>query len=228
MKRWILLTVFAVTILAAQPEPAAQAVADSVKARLAEISDYSVRIKLAVQMPQLRMPRKIIDLHYKRPDKLKIEVDGFAVVPRQGIEIGGILDSLQNLSLAGAEPLDQYSCWLLRGERRERNLAMTTTIWVDRNDWVVRQVRSFVDTVNVASINIDYTLIDERYLMPARTEVNFQTTPEMVSDLGHFDPDRRGPSIEQRVDLSAKNGSVIMEFSRYRINQGLKDSLFDE
>ena len=50
------------------------------------IEDYEVDIKLAIDIPGFRMPSRKIHYLYKAPDKSKVEVKGFAIVPKQGIQ----------------------------------------------------------------------------------------------------------------------------------------------
>jgi len=205
-----------------------EAIIDSVQSRFNRIQDYSVQVKLTVDMEKFRMPRKRIAVYFKQPDKLKIESDGFAIVPRQGIGIHGMLDSLQVPDLIGEEIFAGRPCWIIKGERREGNWQLNTSIWVDKHDWVITQVISHLDTVEIARIQLDYTLVDQVFLLPMKTTVTIQAAPEMTAKLGHFDPDRHGDSIGQRVDKSVRNGTIIMEFSRYRVNRGIKDSFFKD
>ncbi len=204
------------------------AIIDSVQSRFNRIQDYSVRIKLRVDMEKFRMPRKRIDVYFKQPDKLKIESDGFAIVPRQGIGTTAILDSLQSLTLIGDEVIINRPCWVITGLRREGNWQLNTSVWVDKHDWVITQVVSHLDTMEIARVQLDYILVDQVFLLPMKTTVTIQAAPEMAAELGHFDPDRQGDSIEQRVDKSVRNGTIIMEFSRYRVNRGIKDSFFND
>ena len=97
------------------------AIIDSVHSRFNRIQDYSVQIKLTVDMEKFRMPRKRIDVYFKQPDKLKIESDGFAIVPRQGVSVLVILDSLQALKLVGDDVITDRSCLVIEGQRREGN-----------------------------------------------------------------------------------------------------------
>ena len=204
------------------------AIIDSVQSRFNRIQDYSVQIKLTVDMEKFRMPRKRINVYFKQPDKLKIESDGFAIVPRQGVSVPVILDSLKALTLIGDEVIINRPCWVIKGLRREGNWQLNTSVWVDKRDWVITQVISHLDTVEIARIQLDYTLVDQVFLLPVKTTVTVQAAPEMTAKLGHFDPDRQGDSIEQRVDKSVRNGTIILEFSRYRVNRGIKDSFFND
>ncbi len=179
-------------------------------------------------MEKFRIPRKRIDVYFKQPDKLKIEADGFAIVPRQGVSVPVILDSLQALKLVGDDVIVDGPCWVIEGLRREGNWQLNTSVWVDKRDWVITQVISHLDTVEIARVQLDYTLVDQVFLLPVKTTVTVQAAPEMTAKLGHFDPNRHGDSIEKRVDKSVRNGTIIMEFSRYRVNRGIKDGFFND
>ena len=65
--------------------PTFSAIRDSVLFRFEAIENYSVDIKISVEMTGFRMPRKKIKMLYKKPDKMKIETLGFAIVPKMGL-----------------------------------------------------------------------------------------------------------------------------------------------
>lgn len=225
MKKILFTAIVLITSLAfAKPE--AGAVIDSVKSRLSLIEDYSVRVKLSVKMPKFRMPRKKIDIYFKQPDKFKLEADGFAVVPRQALGTNAVLDSLTGLSVTGSDTVDGQTCWMVRGDRQEGDFTLNTVVWIDDDDWLIRRAVSNLDTVEVFNLNIEYGVVDKEFLMPVKTTVIINTAREMVGQLGHYDPDRHGNSPEQQLDESMKNGEVTMEFSRYKINRGIKDRVF--
>jgi hypothetical protein len=51
-----------------------------------KIEDYEVDIKLSLDIPGFRMPSRKIHYLYKAPDKSKVRVKGFAIIPKQGIQ----------------------------------------------------------------------------------------------------------------------------------------------
>ncbi len=206
--------------------PTAAAVIDSVQARFSVINDYSVRAKLSVDLPKIRMPRKTLDIYFKQPDKIKVETDGFAVVPRQGIDYVAMLDSLANINVAGSEKLEGHSCWILAGQRIEKEKTFNTTVYIDQNDWIVRQIISALDTVQVVQVDLEYDLVDGNYLLPVRTTVTIDMSPANDLRLERYDPDiNTRPQTE--VSMAEEiNGQVILEFSRYKVNRGIKDQLF--
>ena len=226
MIKFILWTI--VTLSFAFGQITSQAIVDSVKTRYGLIQDYSVQVKLSVEMPGFRMPRKRIKLFFKQPDKLKIESDGFAMVPRQGIGVKAILDSLTAIEVIGAETLVEHPCWVLSGSGREGELQFETSVWVDQQDWVIRQIKSTVDTAQVAQIELEYSLIDQRYLLPVKTTVMIDMPQLMATRMDHYDPD--GPVFPpaKSAEKGNRSGKVTLEFNRYRVNRGLKDSFFRE
>ena len=226
MIKFLLWTI--VTLSFANGQITSQAIVDSVKTRYGLIQDYSVQVKLSVEMPGFRMPRKRIKLFFKQPDKLKIESDGFAMVPRQGIGVKAILDSLTAIEVIGAETLVEHPCWVLSGSGREGELQFETSVWVDQQDWVIRQIKSTVDTAQVAQIELEYSLIDQRYLLPVKTTVMIDMPQLMATRMDHYDPD--GPVFPpaKSAEKGNRSGKVTLEFNRYRVNRGLKDSFFRE
>ncbi len=225
MKRLLAIYILVSTVFA---QPQAETVIDSIKARFSIIQDYSVRLKLTAELPRIRMPRKIIDVYFKQPDLLKIEADGFAVVPKQGLGYMSVLDSLDGVTLIGDDDLNNFHCWLLAGKKVERDVTINTVVWVDKEDWVIRQINSSLDTIKIAAVEIEYDFIDDLYLLPVKTTVMIDMPISMESSRDHFDSE--GPVIphEDIPDLEKTSGKAVLEFSRYRVNRGLKDRIFKD
>ena len=69
-----------------QEYPDSQELQDLMLGNWERIEDYEVDIKLALDIPGFRMPSRKIHYLYKSPDKSKVEVKGFAIIPKQGIQ----------------------------------------------------------------------------------------------------------------------------------------------
>ncbi len=209
-------------------QPTVESLVDSVSARFAAIEDYSVRIKLKVELPKFRMPRKTINLYFKQPDKLKVEADGFAIVPRQGLNVAAVLDSLTDIRFLPADSVAEFRCWQVAGERQQGDRTLISTVWIDRDEFVIRRVKTRMDTLDVMTVNIEYEQVEKKYYMPVRTVVDLQISPAAIAAMEHSHQDRRrSPPSEQAEDIPT-GGQMIMEFSRYRINRGIKDRVFKD
>jgi hypothetical protein len=53
--------------------------------QFSKIDDYQVDINIKINMTGFRMPKKKIKMLFKKPDKLNIKTNGFAIIPKTGI-----------------------------------------------------------------------------------------------------------------------------------------------
>jgi hypothetical protein len=230
-------------------EPSVRTVRDSLVAQFLRIEDYSVRVKISVNMTGLRMPRKKIKLYFKSPDKIKVEADGFAIVPRTGL--GGsplhFLKMLSDLRVEGLDTLHSQPHWRLSGgvipdslqlpiESDREIPEIRMTLWVDTTHWIISRVETEMDSTKIFSMESQYKQFDGFYL-PAKTEVKLG-----FKGLGKWamrDP-MSGPLVDEQdfnqvaTEAGTKPkqrefaGTITMEFSKYKINRGLKDKLFED
>ena len=84
MTRILMILFLMISVLIAQIH-SLDAIQGNVIAQFDQIKDYRVNIKISVKMTGFRMPRKKIQMYYKKPNKIKIEADGFAILPKTGV-----------------------------------------------------------------------------------------------------------------------------------------------
>ncbi len=229
-------------------EPSVRTIRDSLVTQFLRIEDYSVQVKISVNMTGLRMPRKKIRLFFKSPDKIKVEADGFAIVPRTGL--GGsplhFLKMLSDLQVEGVDTLHSQPHWRLSGgvipdslqlpiETDQEIPEIRMTLWVDTTHWIISRVETAMDSTKIFFMESQYQQFDGFYL-PAKTEVKLG-----FKGLGRWsirDP-MSGPLMDEKdfnqvateAGEASKQrdfaGTITMEFSKYKINRRLKDKLFE-
>jgi len=249
IRKLIIILIFGLGIVSAQPH-SIEAIKDSVISRFEQIEDYRVDIKVAVKMTGFRMPRKKIRMFYKKPDKMKIEADGFAIIPKTGVagNPSEFLNMLESVSEINPITLDNNNQWKISGSVKPDSLKIplglgkdevpdiSMDLFIDADDWVINQVAVFVDTQKVFIINTDYEIVDG-FVLPRQTEfklglkgISQWTTrnpfggPE--GDRHDFDSIAKSAGYDSEKDEFA--GKITMTFSKYRVNKGLKDRIFRE
>lgn len=233
--------------LLAEP-PTTEAIQDSLITRFKRIEDYSVKIKVSVKMTGLRMPLKKIKLYYKSPNKIKVETKGFAVVPKTGL--GGspnkYLRMLQSIQVNGNETFNGRNHWHLWGTVIPDSLDLPIDndhipeikmhLWVDGDSWVISRVETLVDSQKVFQLISEYTAINGIYL-PSKTtfSMGFKGMEKwsMRDPFGGPGADRHDyEKITEEAGVDPKKnefaGTVTMIFSKYKVNQGIDDSIFEE
>ncbi len=212
-----------------------------------KVEDYTARVDISVEMPYFRMPNKTVELYFKQPDKVKVESDGFAVVPKTGLAMSPArsFSNLFDLHVAGREKLHGDSCIIVEGmvnpdslkfkmwgDEGEQGISVTSRLWVDEKRWVIVRIETFVDTTRMLSIVTDYEELNGGIQLPGLTEISFSIGGRFLGRLGDHDPmsgpfGDSGESYAPDVE-SDFQGTVRLQFSRYKVNQGLKDKIFEK
>jgi len=192
------------------------------------IEDYEVDIKLALDIPGFRMPSRKIHYLYKAPDKSKVEVKGFAIVPKQGIqpfftfledsvELEIVNDSLVNDQLVFEVTLeDTFMSEVGRinffVEQRTGNITQA---------WVVHDGQEFFRLTST------YDQVDGIYL-PKSTTINMSFPPDFqnIQRLGKKPTEMR--EFDARMTDEWQRGKISIQFKNYKVNRGLPDYLFED
>jgi len=217
------------------------AVLDSLIQQFNKVEDYTAKLKISIKMPRLRMPSKSVKLYFKQPDKVKIEADGFAIVPKTGLTTSPaqIFNNMVDLSVSGFEEDNDRTYWIIEGtvntdslklpmlvDNRDQKNNIISRLWIDAEDWVITKMETYMDTMIVFSVQTSYEEVETDIVLPLLTELRFNIVGEFFESMEDHvsqDPDAGFPLEE--VDI---RGLVRLEFSRYRINRGLKDKIFEE
>ena len=218
--------------LAAQAGDSAQVaeILQNLRERFSRIEDYRVDLKVSLEMPGLRMPRKKMTLTFKQPDKTRLEARGFAVVPRRGLALSpdSLFQKLRDLTMAGDTLLDGHSCYILRGlEEEPDNQTFLAEMIVDRELWLVRCITTYLEDHEVFRLRTEYVEVAPGIHMPAETNLRFQINERFLRGRrGHedfFDPDVPKPVLDDGQDMV---GEASIIFSNYRVNHGIPDEVF--
>jgi len=197
-------------------EPSAKDILKSASKNYDVIEDYIVDIKVSVESPKVHMPEMPATMYYKRPDKLHVESkDGFTILPKQGVLIGNPLKPFlagSDLAMAEPEQVQGLNCYVIKGSFKKDGRTIESTVWIDKNDQLFRQMYINPEEGPSVKVKIWYTKADIRYWVPSSTAAQV-LFPAYPSD---EEPAHSQPTI------------VNMKFSNYRINTGLSDKLFKE
>lgn len=205
----------------AQQNDAANQLLEKVKKNFSRVQDYSVKAKIKVDVDFLKVPETEAELLFVAPDKVKINSEGFAMLPKQGL-------NFSPLSLLKS----QYAAFLERNENYEGNECavikvvpmgntgdiLLSTLWVDKKNELIRKVES--TTRNSGTFNIllhyDNNMVS-RYPLPSAMKFTFDINKTSIpkSFTGQQEDERR-PSKKNKLT----KGTVEIYYSNYKINTG--------
>ncbi|MGK9368442.1 LolA family protein [Melioribacter sp. Ez-97] len=197
----------------------AEEILNKVINKFEQVEDYEVDLTISTDLQMVKMPDMKLKVFFKQPDKLKITSEGFAMVPKDGVN----LNPLKFLK-------SEYSAVYVKNEKDEEDEKINldvikiiplsdtadyilSTVWVDTENNLVRKL----ETVTKRGVNVTsrFYYKDTAYSLPSKVVVSFNQSGEAKSK----------QEEEKRFRQSLK-GVVTLTYSDYKINRGLKDEFF--
>ncbi|MEE4311313.1 MAG: hypothetical protein V2J62_05540 [candidate division KSB1 bacterium] len=194
------------------------------KSSFSDIEDYIVDIRAELDMENVQIPPMEVKVWFRKPNKIHMESDGFAMLPREGLIIdpGHFNEENFYITITGMDTIDSRPAYALdlvpkKEEIRVKKIAM----WVSAEPWLIVKIRAAVWQGHASEIFFQYSTVDDKYHLPASARAEISMPP-----MGGVSPDMSG-SKEESVKED-KKGTLTIEFRNYRINTGFSDDIFGE
>lgn len=195
-----------------------------------KVKDYTADINIKVDVEFIKVPEAKAKIFFKQPDKVHLQSDGFAMLPKNGLEFSP--SSLLNTEHTAIYENDV----LLNGVKTSivkiiplgnQGDVILSTLWIDQTKQLIRKVESTTKTDGVFIIDFSYS---DDYKYPLPKEIVFS-----------FNTDKMNIPFNLNEDLSAEKsgkknsrpggitkGRVIVKYLNYEVNKGIPDSVFKE
>ena len=182
------------------------------------IRDYTVDVRVHLDLENVKAPDMEAEIFYKAPDKVKIKSAGIFVLPR---EIGVfnpckfdpdkfIIQLLDSLTCHG-DPCVRISL-IRRGDKLSQNVILT----IDTRRWLIEEISSRFPRGIEMKATITYGTFNS-FSLPAKVEVNLVEEGQNS---------QQNDNVHGRRFGIGTTGKVTIYYSNYKINTGLSDSLF--
>jgi|TARA_B110000037_G_C16902304_1_gene416707 hypothetical protein len=210
------------------------------QAQFEKANDYQVTMKIQLRVPGFRMPKKKYKVYFKQPNKLKIKSRGFGMLPKTGIFTSpqDNFDNLKNMRLLKRKSVDGKI--YIKGDVIVDSLKLkmpndyaklgfrpSVTVKIDTNKWVIDNIITELDTLKLVEITNEYKNIDNTFMMPSASTVQYFVKDAKLS--GWLKKDIT--SIVGKNPLAKSNdmveGKISIIYEDYIINEGIKDKIFD-
>jgi len=189
------------------------------------IEDYSVDVKVKIDVDFLRVPETEAKIYFKKPDKIKFASEGFALLPKQGLNFSPakLLNFDYDAIYVKKDTISANVTEVIKiiPKSDTANLVLST-LWVDPEENIVRRIISTTKNSGTFEAVLSY---DENPPLPSEVKFmfnveNLELPPSMS---GEFDGAER-----KKTGKDGMKGSVIISYKNYKINQGIPDEIFEE
>lgn len=203
---------------------------DAVITNFNKVNDYKVDVNIKVDVEFIKVPETKAKIYFKQPDKVHLEADGFAMLPKNGMEFSpsSLIKKDYTAIYEQDVDLNGYKTSIVKvipiGDQGE---VILSTYWIDQSKKLIRKVESTTKTNG--TFTIDFTYDDKiKYPLPSKIVFSFNM------DKLNLPATITGETSNQKSDKKNKNsdlrtkGSVIVSYSNYVVNKGIPDEIFEK
>ena len=195
-----------------------------------KVKDYQVDLNIKVDVEFIKVPETKAKIYFKQPDKVHLEAEGFAMLPKNGMEFSpsSLIKKDYTAIYEQDVDLNGYKTSIVKviplGDQGE---IILSTLWIDQKKQVIRKVESTTKTNG--TFTIDFTFDDKiKYPLPSKIIFSFNmdkmNLPATITgETNNEKPDKKNKNMD-----STTKGQVIVNYSNYIVNKGVPDSIFEE
>jgi outer membrane lipoprotein-sorting protein len=192
-----------------------------------KVKDYVVDVQVKVDVDFIKVPDTKVKIYFKQPDKINFESDGFAMLPKEGINFSP-MSFLKKDYIALYQKEDyveghQVSVIKVIPSSEQGDIVLTT-LWVDQTYNIIRKVESTTKTNGTFTIDLKY---DEQ-----RNDFNLPDSMIFGFNIGKMNLPKAftgQAETESRKNIGrTTSGKVYITYSNYKVNKGLSDKIFEK
>lgn len=223
-----LFLLFANLVIAQSKDP--NEIINKVITNFNKVSDYQVDVNIKVDVEFIKVPETKAKIYFKQPDKVHLESDGFAMLPKNGMEFSpasllkkdytAIYEQEVNLnglktSIVKIIPLGDQGDVIL------------STLWIDQKNNVIQKVESTTKTNGTFSIDFTYES-NIKYPLPSKIIFSFNVDKMNIPATISGETNTEKQDKKKKSSDSRTKGQVIVNYSNYIVNKGVPDSIFEK
>jgi outer membrane lipoprotein-sorting protein len=226
MKKILILLLIAVTISAQTKD--ANKILKQVKDKFEKVKDYEVDANIHLDINFIKMPDTKAKIFFKQPNKMKMQADGFAMLPKQGMNFSPaqLLTGKFSALYVRSEMLDNHKVDVIKViPNSDTSEVILSSLWVDATQNLIRKVESTTKNTGTLNVNLEYA--DENFALPSLVKFSFNLGDlQIPSDVPTPAPKKENNKF--RRDAGPVKGTVVITYSNYKIDKGIPDSFFAE
>ncbi len=195
------------------------------KSTFSVVKDYSVNAAVKIEANFIKVPEMNVKIYFKQPDKVHIQSKEFAMLPKTGLNYSpsSLFYGKYSAFYVKEDTIDGAKTYVVKIIPLEDNGdVILSTLWIDKNKFVVRKIESSTKTNGTFTILLNYDFLTNKYPLPASMKFSF--------DVSRMNMVPRGEDFRRdEVKQTPKNimGNVIITYSNYKVNKGIPDAIFD-
>ena len=201
---------------------------NEVKKNFDRIKDYSVDVTIKVDVSFLKVPDTKARIYFKQPDKVKVESNQFALLPRGALHISptslikgnytALFDRFENYEGSKTAVIKTIPI----GDSSD---VILTTFWIDLSDYIIKKVEISTKVNGTFTLDFNYDPKAKFKQLPSSLVFSFNVSKLNIPK--RFTVQNEGDNQDE-TSSKPSIGKVYINYSNYKVNEELPDSLFEE
>jgi outer membrane lipoprotein-sorting protein len=203
----------------------AQSLLNKVVNKMEGVADYSANVQIIADIPLIKILPSNAKIYYKKPDKFKVVSKGIALLPKQGFtDMNAFLSSRDKYMVvfAGTKNIEGVETSLLTVIANDSDSEIILIkLWVDPLKVLI--MASEITTRSSGNVKVDY-----KYNLQAKN--GLPSNIKFTVDVKEFKMPKSFSSNPHKTSKSKgnkrKTGTIKLNISNYKVNQGIANSFF--
>jgi len=203
----------------------AQSLLNKVVNKMEGVADYSANVQIIADIPLIKILPSNAKIYYKKPDKFKVVSKGIAILPKQGFtDMNAFLSSRDKYMVvfAGTKNIEGVETSLLTVIANDSDSEIILIkLWVDPLQVLI--MASEITTRSSGNVKVDY-----KYNLQAKN--GLPSNIKFTVDVKEFKMPKSFSSNPHKTSKSKgnkrKTGTIKLNISNYKVNQGIANSFF--
>ena len=192
-----------------------------------KVKDYEVDVQVKVDVDFIKVPDTKAKIYFKQPDKINFESDGFAMLPKEGINISpmSFLKKDYTALYQKEDYIDGHPVSVIKViPSSEQGDIVLTTLWIDQTHYIIKKVESTTKTNGTFTIDLKYDEDKKDYNLPYSMIFGFNIDK---MNLPKAFTGQAETESHKNIGKST-SGKVYITYSNYKVNIGLSDKIFEK
>lgn len=200
------------------------------KAKFNSVKDYSADVVIKVKVDFLKVPVTKAKIYYKAPNKIKVDAQGFAMLPRNGLDFANtsMLNNPYTALYVKDEVVKGVNCAVVKVIPNDGGEVVISTMWIDP---VKSELKKFTTTTKANGtfdVVLTYDPKQPKLVMPTQLLISFDVDKIQLPKGVSGDLTGESAHVEKTDKSKSTRGQIVIDYANYKINQGLKDAIFVE
>lgn len=201
---------------------------DQLKLKFQKVKDYETNARIKIDVNFLKVPEAKAKIFFKKPDKIKMESEGFAMLPKEGLNFlpDKFLGKDITAIYTGTNVIDEDTLSTIKIiPNNDSSKVVLSKLWIDEDNSLIRKVETTTKKRGTFTVELFYGK-QISFGLPDSVILSFNVNNVPVPNSITGEVQTQSERKRKKRFSGPMVGKVKVYYSDYKINVGLSDELF--